>query len=344
MARIKKRIDIYNQPGLFDEIYHENVSAESSLIQEPSSSYRQRDTDDSSATPLDKAFLSTEIATERIPLRFISFGSGSSGNSAYLGTEKYGIIIDAGIDAKKVEKDLAAQGIDMFKVVGIIITHDHHDHVSHVYDILRHYRHIALYCTPRMMNGLQRRHGISRRVREYHRPIYKETPFNIKDFKITAFEVSHDGSDNAGYIIEYNRHRFVVATDMGTIGERAEFYMKQATALMMESDYDCEMLRKGHYPQYLKARIAAERGHLSNDQVAEFLRNSWNDKMKNIFLCHLSKDNNTPILAKESAHNALIAAGASSVGNASEDLENRDAPVQLYALPRFDASPLFYLR
>lgn len=346
MARTKKRSDIYNQPGLFDAIYQENAALNAGLSRREMydrSAKDKEDTPEETIDPFPQDFLVTDNPDRQPPLRYISFGSGSSGNSAYLGTDKFGILIDAGVDGKTVEKTLRSQGIDMFKVVGIILTHDHHDHSGYIYNILRYHRHITLYCTPKAMAGLQR-HGISRRVRDHHHPIYKEIPFNIKDFRITAFDVSHDGTDNAGYMIETGKHRFVVATDMGFIGERAFEYMKQATALMMESDYDTDMLRTGRYPEYLKARILSNRGHLSNKQVADFLLTNWTPTLRHIFLCHLSRDNNSPAKALQEAREALLQAGAPKVGNGSEDIENRDAPVQLYALPRFDASPMFFIR
>lgn len=340
MARSRRRYDILSQPGLFDGLDKETTE-ESRRWETGDITLRGGEEHDESivAEPLPPL-----TDSRREALRYISFGSGSSGNCAFLGNERYGFLIDAGVDGKKVEEDLRRQGIDMFKVVGIILTHDHHDHASHVYSILRNNRHMALYCTPKILNGLLRRHGISRRVKDYHHPIYKEIPFRIKDFELTAFEVSHDGSDNMGFHIQHVDHHFVVATDMGFIGERALYYMQQATALMIESDYDYRMLRTGRYPEYLKARIESTHGHLENSQVAEYLRANWNDRLRNIFLCHLSQDNNTPAKAVMSARDALLEAGASKVGDASEDLSNRDAPVQVVALPRFDASPLFLIR
>lgn len=277
-------------------------------------------------------------------LRFMSLGSGSSGNCAYLGTGKYGILIDAGVDGETIERALRRNGIDIYNVVAIIITHDHTDHIGHAYSLLKRHRHISLYCTPKTLKGMLSRRGVASRIRDYHRPVYKEFQFYIKDFAITPFEVSHDGADNSGFIIEYGPHKFVVATDTGYITDRADFYMRQATALMIESDYDYDMLRNGRYPEHLKARIMASKGHLDNSQVAQFLTSAWNPALKHVFLCHLSADNNTPQLALDSARQALLRAGAAIVGDASESIVARRAPVQLYALPRFDPSPLFILR
>lgn len=340
MARSRRKVDIYSQPGLFDfseeKTYTANEDWEAGRVLYKGGRTVSGGRSEGVIPPVENI--------DRSLLRFISFGSGSSGNSAYLGTDDYGIIIDAGVNPDKIEEELQRNGIEMRQVVGIILTHDHSDHVGYTYKLLRNNRHLGLFCTPRTLNGLLKRHGLSLRVKDYHKPIYKEIPFKIRELQITAFEVSHDGSDNVGYIIQYRHHNFVVATDMGYINDRAENYMKMATALMIESDYDSEMLRNGRYPEYLKARIMASKGHLDNKQVADFLRKGWTEKLHNIFLCHLSKDNNVPQLAFETAKKALLDAGAEFVGDGSESIESRNAPVQLYPLPRFDTSPLFILR
>lgn len=279
-------------------------------------------------------------------LKFISFGSGSSGNCAYIGDDRFGVLIDAGVDYAHVMGELRRQGISMDKVRGIILTHDHGDHTRYAYNILRNNRHMALYATPRAFNGMLRRHSISRRIKDYHHPVYKEIAFNVGDFAITPFEIMHDGTDNVGFLISAGggAFRFVVVTDLGVVSERAHFYMSQATALMLESNYDAAMLRDGHYPEYLKARIAAETGHLDNADAADWLRENYTPQLRHVFLCHLSNDNNTPEIAVAASRQALLDAGAASVGDGSLSLDSRQAPVQLVALPRFDPSPMYIIR
>ncbi len=130
------------------------------------------------------------------PLYFCSFGSGSSGNSCYVGSREGGLIVDVGVRDVEIEKGLAANGISMSHVKGVLLTHDHSDHVKYVYSLLRNHRHLKLFCTNRVLNGILRRHSISKRIKEYHVPIFKEIPFKMLDFEITAFEVPHDGTDN----------------------------------------------------------------------------------------------------------------------------------------------------
>ena len=276
-------------------------------------------------------------------LRYMSLGSGSSGNSCYLGTNNGGIIIDAGIKADVIESTLKANGIDISKVAGILLTHDHSDHVRYVYALLRAHRHLKLYCTNRVLNGILRRHSISKRIKDFHHPIFKEIPFTLGDLAITAFEVPHDGTDNMGFSVEFNDKRFVLATDLGAVTERARHYMRQANYLVIEANYDLTMLRMGRYPEYLKARIQTEIGHLDNMQTAAFLKEIVNPDLEYIFLCHLSQDNNTPQKALSAVRGALEEKGL-KVGNAEETLSDRAADVQLMALPRFEPTRWFVFR
>ncbi len=275
-------------------------------------------------------------------IRFISFGSGSSGNCSYIGDSTNGFLIDAGVDPKKVETELNERGIDMTKVRGILLTHDHGDHVRYIYSLLRNHRHLLVYCTPKIMNGVLRRHSISRRIRDYHRAIYKEFEFKIGNFVITPFEVSHDGTDNCGFFVTHGPYSMAVATDLGCITERVRFYMSQVNFMVLESNYDLEMLMTGNYPDYLKARIVADHGHLDNSVSAEFVADVWTPKLTHVFLCHLSQDNNRPEKALETYHRVFAQKHPElSLG---DGLRENLTDLQVIVLPRFDATRLFILR
>ena len=276
-------------------------------------------------------------------LAFISFGSGSSGNCSYIGTPQSGVLIDAGVDPKNVFDELKRNGIGRDAVKGIVLTHDHQDHVRYVYKIVRDYNKQArIYCTMRLMNGMLRRHNISNRVKDYQVPIWLETPFKLCGMEFTAFETSHDGTDNMGFCIQMGSQTFVVATDMGAITPRAEHYMQQAHYLMIECNYDLTMLDTGRYPEFLKARVRSAKGHLDNRVAAQFVAEHYHPELKWLFLCHLSNDNNTPDLALSAMRGALQQLGL-TVGDASNAPDQRSRDIQLYALPRYDSSPFFIL-
>lgn len=280
------------------------------------------------------------------PLLFMSLGSGSSGNCAYLGTRRTGILIDAGVDPETVERTLAANGLSMANVRGVLLTHDHSDHVRFVYKIVRLRRDTGIYCTPKTLSGMLRRHSISRRVKDYHRPIYKEFPFKLAGMTLTAFDVNHDGTDNCGFFIETaSGQSFAVATDIGSISERVDFYMRKAQYVMLEANYDADMLRNGPYTAFLKSRIAAPNGHLDNIDSAEFAASiAAEGNLSHIFLCHLSAENNTPATAVSTVKQRLEAAGFGPVGDASGSLEAAACRIQLMALPRTSPSRLFVFR
>lgn len=276
-------------------------------------------------------------------LFYISFGSGSSGNSCYVGTRQGGVIVDVGVRAETIVDSLKRVGIGMDKVKGVLLTHDHTDHSKYVYTLLRTNKHLRLYCTSRVLNALLRRHNISKRVKDYHEPIYKEFEFKIGDFTITPFDVPHDAADNAGYHLQAGERHFVIATDMGKVTERADHYMRLANYLVIESNYDSDMLARGPYPEYLKARISTEHGHLDNVDCATFLADAVAPHFSHVFLCHLSKDNNSPQKALSTIRAALESKGL-SVGKGEDTLEDLACDVQLVALPRYDATRLYVLR
>lgn len=348
MARKKIKLSITTgQPGLFDMLPDEPIPEQTAkdihdFVVKASArggSLYHESASDSGISPMDKNRLS-----HHDKLRFISFGSGSSGNCAYIGDDKTGILIDAGVDSKHVLESLKANGLSMHNIQGILLTHDHSDHVRYVYNLIRKYTHVGVYCTPKTLSGLLRRHSISRRIKDYHHPIYKEFPFKIGGFEITAFDVSHDGTDNCGYFLCHGKHKFAVATDLGLITPRVDFYMRQANYIMIESNYDQYMLEHGPYPLYLRARIAADRGHLDNKVTAGFLKEIFTPKLKYIFLCHLSHDNNTPEIALKEVSTALQEAGVTRIGNGSDPRIADQEGIELIALPRFDTSPIYTFR
>lgn len=273
---------------------------------------------------------------ERDCIYFISFGSGSSGNTALVADNTGGFLIDAGVDLTKVTDTLAQIGFSMKDIKGIILTHDHSDHVHYVYSYVRRNPHIGVYCTPRAFNGIMRRHGISRRLKDYHHAIHPEIPFTLAGFQITAFSVSHDGTDNAGFFItraDGSGPRLAVATDLGCITDRVDYYMRRATHIVIESNYDATMLRNGPYPAHLKARIASDTGHLDNLVAAGYIASIASPELCQVMLCHLSQDNNRPEIATAAMTNAL-----------NHLPEISDTPIGVCALPRLTPSTLFTLR
>ena len=292
-------------------------------------------------------------------LCFMSLGSGSSGNCAYLGTPRGGILIDAGIrepvkyhrKKKNPERqdvitldqafaELERNGVSPEMIKGVLLTHAHQDHMRCLYPAVSRCK-CSVYCTMGVMSQMLQRCHISSRITDYHVPIFKEIPFRILDMEITAFETMHDVK-SVGFSIEYEGERFVVATDMGIITERAAHYMSRANHLMLECNYDLDMLQKGSYPQMLKDRVKGEKGHLDNTVAAQFVAGHYHEGLQYVFLCHLSKDNNTEEIALTTMRQALEARGL-SVGDGSNAASQNSRDIQIYALPRYTSSSWFVL-
>lgn len=241
--------------------------------------------------------------------RFFSLGSGSSGNCYFLGSKKYGILIDAGINIRSILKTLTEFGSSISQVRGILVTHDHADHIKTVAYIAKKYN-IPIYATESVFAGINRSRYTQHTLDKINmRVIRKGEPFLIEDFLIEAFDVPHDSIDNNGYKIDFAGQCFVLATDIGRITNTIENYATMANHLVFEANYDLEMLKNGSYPYRLKQRITSGMGHLGNHEAADFLAKIYNRNHKNIWLCHLSKDNNTPEIALNTISQKLTERG-----------------------------------
>ena len=176
-------------------------------------------------------------------IKFLSLASGSSGNCYYLGTDTYGILIDAGIGVRTIKKHLKDYGLALERVRAIFVTHDHADHIKSVGTLGEKYG-IPVYSTPEIHAGINKNYCMTEKLTSASvRYIYKEEPLQLEDFKITAFEVPHDGTDNVGYCIEADGKIFSFLTDLGEITPTAAKYICKAHHLIIEANYDEEMLK-----------------------------------------------------------------------------------------------------
>ena len=262
-------------------------------------------------------------------VRFISLASGSSGNCYYIGTEKYGILIDAGIAVRTIKKGLKEAGINMEMIRAVFVTHDHADHIKAVGG-LGEKLNIPIYTTARIHEGINKSYCMTEKLHSSVRYLEKQQPMQLEDFRIESFEVPHDGTDNVGYCIEIDGKVFSFLTDLGEITPTAAQYICKANYLILEANYDDEMLRYGNYPQFLKERVAGPIGHLSNQEAAEFLATHYTLDLKNIWLCHLSRDNNHPELAYKTVDIRLFEEGIRVGKDVSLVALKRTTPSDVY--------------
>ena len=266
-------------------------------------------------------------------VRFKSFSSGSCGNCYFIGlfndggTCEAGVLVDAGVSPRRIKRELAADGLGFDDFQALLITHDHLDHIR---SLGSHCKHIGkpVWTTPTLHRALSR-HTMTGEYLGGCRCELSEGWNDVVEgrIKVRYFEVPHDATQTVGYAIALDGFRFVIMTDAGRMTEEAMNLAKQADTVVIESNYDPEMLAGGPYPKELQDRIRNGHGHLSNQECGRAVAGFAHEGLRNVFLCHLSEHNNTPALALDTVRKAL--------GGTSD--------FRLTPLPRQNASPLMNL-
>jgi phosphoribosyl 1,2-cyclic phosphodiesterase len=259
-------------------------------------------------------------------LNFYSLSSGSSGNCYYLGNGQHGILIDAGIPGSSVIKYLKMASIPVTSIMGILVTHNHTDHTRGLEYLTRRCS-IPLFTTAKVKKSILS--PKKRIAAESIRAIVPEQIFHLAGFDIVAFPVSHDAPETIGFHIRSGDKTITIVTDLGYICATSAEYIKAANLLVIESNYDEEMLVNGKYPWFLKERIRSNRGHLGNHQVSGFLAGIIGDNLSHICLAHLSNNNNTPELALQTLNNTLAERGIILNGHTSISVLNRHIPTDI---------------
>ena len=265
-------------------------------------------------------------------LKFISFGSGSSGNCYYLGTATDALLVDVGVGIKSLKKHARDYGIRLGGVSGILVTHDHADHIKSVGAFSYDYD-VPVYATEKVHKGIDRNYCAVRKISLGHRKyIFPGETFRIGDFKITPFPVPHDASENVGYEIEVENAVFVIITDAGCTTEEMKTHIENADYLVIEANHDVEMLQSGPYPQYLKTRILSRNGHLSNSDCGKAIAENMTERLKQVWLCHLSEENNHPELARKTVEATLRSYGIIPGKDLELEVLKRKLPSGVYEL------------
>lgn len=249
-----------------------------------------------------------------------------------LETEHNAILIDAGINIKTTRKILKDNGFSLDQVDAVLITHDHADHIKAVGSLANEFDK-PVYATEKVHEGINRNYCVTSKLTpEHQRFIEKGVLTTIGDFRITPFEVSHDSSDCVGYEIEVNGVTFCLVTDCGEVTPSVEQAISRATYLVLEANHDESMLARGSYPAYLKGRISSPRGHLSNHQCGEALVSFATPRLRHVWLCHLSEDNNHPELARKTVDQILRASGIIPGVEFFVDVLKRKTPSEVFTL------------
>lgn len=265
-------------------------------------------------------------------LKFISFGSGSSGNSYLLFTETCKIMIDAGLGVRNLKKEFKDNNIDMNDIKYIFLTHDHADHVKSVGSLSYGFN-IPVYATAKVHEGVNRNYCVHRKIPLGNiKYVEKGVTLHLDGFDITPFGVPHDSRDNVGYMIKYGDVTFCLITDAGYVTDDMSEAVSKANYLVLESNHDKEMLMNGPYSDFLKERIAGPGGHLNNNECAQLLVNSSTPALKHVWLCHLSDENNHPELARKTVEAELRNVGIIPGVDFQLDVLKRNMPSEVYTL------------
>ena len=265
-------------------------------------------------------------------LKFISFGSGSSGNCYLLKSDNTTILLDSGVGIRLLKRYFHDYGFSLSDVASILITHDHADHVKSVGVISNEFN-IPVYATEEVHKGIQKNYCVRKKVDPANkRAIRKNESFDIGDFHVTPFDVPHDSSDNVGYRIENCNTVFCLMTDIGHITEEIKENIRLSNYLVIEANHDESMLQNGPYPQYLKQRISGGSGHLSNIACARVVCECHNPELKHLWLCHLSEENNHPELVRKTMEMEFSESGLNIGTDLSVDVLKRRQPTGVFEL------------
>lgn len=259
------------------------------------------------------------------PVFFKSFSSGSCGNCYLLLHGGQGVIIDAGVSLRRLKAELMRDGISFESIKAVLVTHDHMDHIRNLGSYCKRL-HKSVWMTGTLSGSLAT-HWMTGTYLSPVLHVLQEGWNNVAPgIDALPFVLPHDATQTVGYCLDIQGYRFVIMTDVGRMTDEALSLSREASTVVIESNYDLDMLRSGPYPKMLQDRICGGHGHLSNSECAEAVADFLHPGLDNVFLCHLSEHNNTPRKAVE------------EVGRALEGHK-----VRLTALPRESASPIFKL-
>lgn len=236
-------------------------------------------------------------------LKFCSLYSGSSGNSLFVQSQNTKILVDCGVSAKKIETALNNLDIEPNSIDGIIITHEHSDHVQGLGIIAKKFN-IPVFINSKTLDAMPKQKEKLENCTIKNIEIGEK--FEIKDLKIKSFKTPHDAVNPCGFVISNDSKSIGIATDIGHMSNEILKELEPSDFILLESNYDPNILKCSNYPYHLKQRILGPNGHLSNEAAGKTISCLLHNNLKTAMLGHLSKENNFPELAYKSVVDELI--------------------------------------
>ena len=235
-------------------------------------------------------------------LRFASLGSGSSGNALVAEADGTLVLVDCGLNLRDTERRLARLGVEPSSIRAILVTHEHGDHAGRVFDFAAAHG-VAVYLTYGSLVALEAEGKVIEGVRLSI--LTSREPLAIGGLEVRPFTVPHDAREPVQFVLSDGAARLGVLTDIGIGTPHVVEMLSGLDALVLECNYDRDMLWNGGYPRWLKERIAGPFGHLDNEESARLLGALERSRLKHVVAAHLSKQNNKPELARRALAGAL---------------------------------------
>src|SRR3954452_15123041 len=239
-------------------------------------------------------------------------GSGSAGNSALIATDHCKILIDGGLSARQLVLRLEQCGVTPDKLDGVLLTHEHGDHVCGLEVLCRKFQ-VPVYCNALTAEAV--RYGSDslgghRNWRLFH----TGAEFSICDITVQTFPVPHDAVDPVGFLFQTGTRAIGYITDLGYATKMLVERLREVHTLVIETNHDEKLLQADPYrPWPVKQRIMSRHGHLSNAAAAAVIEQLLPGRIERVVLGHLSRDCNTPDLAKGEITALLARFGRSEV-------------------------------
>jgi phosphoribosyl 1,2-cyclic phosphodiesterase len=225
------------------------------------------------------------------------------------------VLIDCGLSLRDTERRLARLGLEPSGVSAILITHEHGDHASGAFGFAAAHG-IAIYLTHGTLTALQAEGSVTDAVRI--NAVHAKETFSVDGIEVRPFTVPHDAREPVQYVLSDGNARLGVLTDIGVSTPHVEETLSGLDALVLECNYDRDLLWGGSYPRWLKERIGGPFGHLDNRDSGTLLGALERSKLKHVIGAHLSQQNNRPELAR-AALAAAMGCEAGWIGIATQE-------------------------
>ena len=189
-------------------------------------------------------------------MRVISVQSGSNGNCVYVEASGTQVLIDAGISGSQAQQRLRAHGVDINSVDAMLISHDHIDHTRCMGVYHRKYA-LPVYATEATLAEVRAYRDVGRMddIRHFE----AGTSFRVGRLTIESIPTPHDAADGVAFVVDDGKRRVGILTDLGHVFDGLDEIVRSLHGVVIESNYDPEMLASGPYPASL-ARVKSERG------------------------------------------------------------------------------------